>query len=425
MYKNHDAGTWEHDFRVRGVPRYHISYGAIKKDRAAELHSAVTALFSAKEMPVIEALRRGDVTPEQVKECRDSGRPFSTLTATATVVVPWPELSHATEEYLGAMAANPNRKASTTANARVALNSFMTFVAQTVDGDIRLDEVTSQMVTSFQTWLRDNGQKPNTIGDRIMRIGAMFRWFLRREIRTASELKHIPRHLHIPIDPETTSTTRLYRSRFLSELEAERLLAATPAQLLFPVAAGLFGGFRVEEMCHLRTAFDVDLKLGVLSVQRQPNWTPKTKRSVRNVPIASVLRPIVEYHLERFASDEWMTPNFRHPLQPLRYRTFAYHFERIVNDADLVYGTADEAGVTYHTLRHTFASWLLMRGTDVFTVAKLLGNTVQQVENTYGHLALDFRRAAVDRLSGAIQLPTLDSGDDQKNATANATMEAT
>jgi hypothetical protein len=59
----------------------------------------------------------------------------------------------------------------------------------------------------------------------------------------------------------------------------------------------------------------------------------------------------------------------------------------------------------------------------VFTVAKLLGNTVQQVEDTYGHLALDFRQMAVDRLSDAIRLPALDDQKVSKSATENATTE--
>src|SRR4051812_17695587 len=109
MYKNSSTGAYEHDFRIGGVPRYHISYGAIPKARASELHSAVTALFNAKELQVISALRAGDITPEQVKECRDSGRAFSTLLSTVVDAQPWPELSHAIEQYLAALDANPKK----------------------------------------------------------------------------------------------------------------------------------------------------------------------------------------------------------------------------------------------------------------------------------------------------------------------------
>jgi integrase len=137
-------------------------------------------------------------------------------------------------------------------------------------------------------------------------------------------------------------------------------------------------------------------------VQRQPKWKPKTKRSVRHVPIAAALRPIRRAVISSdFASDDWLVPIVpRSDAADVARRVCVALPARIVKAPTLIAGIGRIAGgVTYHTLRHTFASWLLMRGTDVFTVAKLLGNTVKQVEDTYGHLALDFRQTAVDRLS--------------------------
>jgi integrase len=49
---------------------------------------------------------------------------------------------------------------------------------------------------------------------------------------------------------------------------------------------------------------------------------------------------------------------------------------------------AAEAGlpeVTPHTLRHTAATWLMQRGTDLWEAAGFLGTTVEQLERTYGH----------------------------------------
>jgi hypothetical protein len=106
-----------------------------------------------------------------------------------------------------------------------------------------------------------------------------------------------------------------------AEPEAERLLEACPAPLLFPVACGLFAGLRVDEMLHLRPAFDVDLSLGLLIIQpqhdadRKPTWTPKTKKR-REVPIAPDLRPFLEQHLDRFASEDWMMPSLMDPARP-------------------------------------------------------------------------------------------------------------
>jgi hypothetical protein len=56
--------------------------------------------------------------------------------------------------------------------------------------------------------------------------------------------------------------------------------------------------------------------------------------------------------------------------------------------------------VTFHTLRHTFASWLVMAGADLFTIARLMGHAnTKQVEDTYGHLSPGHKLATVEMLT--------------------------
>ena len=95
----------------------------------------------------------------------------------------------------------------------------------------------------------------------------------------------------------------------------------------------------------------------------------------------------------------------RDPAMPFNRHTFDQHFKTIVGDAELVTGRTDPKGVVFHTLRHTFASWLVMRGVDLYTVAQLLGNSLRMVELCYSHLSPDFRQRAVDRLAGAVVVP--------------------
>jgi len=47
-----------------------------------------------------------------------------------------------------------------------------------------------------------------------------------------------------------------------------------------------------------------------------------------------------------------------------------------------------------HTLRHTAATWMVMDGRPFEEVAKYLGTTKEIAENTYGHMAPDFLKAA-------------------------------
>jgi integrase len=54
--------------------------------------------------------------------------------------------------------------------------------------------------------------------------------------------------------------------------------------------------------------------------------------------------------------------------------------------------------LTLHTLRHAFASHLIMKGVDMSTVASLLGHTTTQITELYSHLQPDHKKAAVDLL---------------------------
>lgn len=54
--------------------------------------------------------------------------------------------------------------------------------------------------------------------------------------------------------------------------------------------------------------------------------------------------------------------------------------------------------LTLHTLRHAFASHLIMKGVDMSTVASLLGHTTTQVTELYSHLQPDHKKAAADLL---------------------------
>jgi integrase len=56
--------------------------------------------------------------------------------------------------------------------------------------------------------------------------------------------------------------------------------------------------------------------------------------------------------------------------------------------------------VTPHILRHTAATWLLQGGMDLWKAAGILGMTVKQLEETYGHHHPDFQREAANAPRG-------------------------
>lgn len=57
-------------------------------------------------------------------------------------------------------------------------------------------------------------------------------------------------------------------------------------------------------------------------------------------------------------------------------------------------------GITWHKLRHTFASRLVNRGVDIVTVQQLLGHSTVVTTMRYTHTNLDSKRNAVAKLEG-------------------------
>ena len=55
--------------------------------------------------------------------------------------------------------------------------------------------------------------------------------------------------------------------------------------------------------------------------------------------------------------------------------------------------------VTFHSLRHTFATWLVQRGVSIFEVQKLLGHSDIKVTQIYSHLAASELHWAVNRIN--------------------------
>ena len=59
--------------------------------------------------------------------------------------------------------------------------------------------------------------------------------------------------------------------------------------------------------------------------------------------------------------------------------------------------------VVCHSLRHTFASWLVQRGTPLYEVAKLMGHSTIRMTERYSHLAPDSLRKTALSLEGSLE----------------------
>jgi integrase len=432
LFKNAD-GMWEADVRVEGVGRFHGSMRTRKKVEAQPRYDALRRLFREAKGPfgadrraLIAQLRDGSLPIERLASMFAGGEALQPAQAVVEQSITWPTVDTSIKKYLEWIAGNARRRNSTWKTARSQLRKFAKFTIGDVRmGSLPLDRITSTHIETYQRALLDAKTPPNSVTAYMTRVGALWSWTQQRENRSAIEERRVAVVIHSPIDPETAARETSRRDRYLTEAEAEALLSVTPDRFRFVVATGLFAGLRIGEILHLRTNVDVDLTLGTLAVQVQQDWKPKTERSIRVVPIAADLLPIVLHHIDRYASSDWMMPAIEDPGVPFADSTFRWHFNQMVANAGLVNGRKDPRGVIFHTLRHTFASWLVMKGVDLYTVAKLLGDSVRMVEDVYADLSPDHKRRAIESLRGAIAIPASEGTADPAAAKISATDPAT
>ena len=67
-------------------------------------------------------------------------------------------------------------------------------------------------------------------------------------------------------------------------------------------------------------------------------------------------------------------------------------FRKSVRNAKL------EGKISFHSLKHTFASWLVQSGVGIYEVQKLLGHSSVVVTQVYAHLSENVLHKAVDRI---------------------------
>jgi site-specific recombinase XerD len=60
-------------------------------------------------------------------------------------------------------------------------------------------------------------------------------------------------------------------------------------------------------------------------------------------------------------------------------------------------GLRDE--LKFHSLRHTFATWLVQSGASIYEIQKLLGHSDIKTTQIYAHLAASELHSAVNRIS--------------------------
>lgn len=227
-----------------------------------------------------------------------------------------------------------------------------------------------------EDWARSLNVAPSTAGSIVQTLGALLEGAVvdgLLAVNPAARAKR-PKVERLPVVPPTVA-------------DVEALTAAAPPWFAVAVTLGAMAGLRqgeatgltLDRALLLRRELRVDRQL--LSPVAQPTvlGPPKTKRSVRTVPLADTAVERIARHVEQHGTGTHGVIVHRDG-QPLRRQRLSAVWRDTVAAAGLPIGTR------FHDLRHFYASVLLDGGVGVPAAAEYLGHSPAILLSTYGHL---------------------------------------
>lgn len=186
------------------------------------------------------------------------------------------------------------------------------------------------------------------------------------------------------------------RVRFLTQEEAKELLDALRkhSQQLYEISIlSLYCGLRAGEIFNLCWS-DIDFQNKII-----------TLRNTKNTKTRIIYMPDKVFKMLSHKS------KYPHKLPLLflnkdgnKIKGVSQAFGYVVNILKLNEGITDNRQkVVFHTLRHTYASWLAQMGTDLYVVQQLMGHSSFAMTQRYAHLSPETLKKAIDKFEERIK----------------------
>ena len=171
----------------------------------------------------------------------------------------------------------------------------------------------------------------------------------------------------------------------------------------------LCAGLRIGEVCAL-VWDDMDIDAGVINISKTIQRiyviegkerhteviidSPKSKNSIREIPIAKdlmkILKPLKKVVNGRF----YVLTNSPQPTEP---RTYRKYYNRLMKELDI-------PKLKFHGLRHSFATRCIEGRCDYKTVSVLLGHSsISTTLNLYVHPNIDQKKTCVEQMFKSLE----------------------
>jgi integrase/recombinase XerD len=246
------------------------------------------------------------------------------------------------------------------------------------------DTTTIEDIRLFQLHLAETGVSICTRNGIMTGLRFLFRVTLRR-LDLAAEIYHIREPEKLPL--------------VMSRDEMKRLLAVAgslKARIMLSLSYGC--GLRAGEVVRLKVKH-IDSAQGIIRVEQGKGR--KDRNLMLSAETLNLLRQWWKARPSRYDAgtppeERWLFPGTKRG-KPMSTR----HLNRLFHKATDAAGI--KKSVTLHALRHSFATHLLERGTDIRTIQALLGHSKLETTAHYAHVATGMIAAVESPLDQLLQ----------------------
>ena len=271
-------------------------------------------------------------------------------------------------------------------NSKIAFMRFLNKRKSSLEKSFTLQSITLSVVEKFKVFRIQEGVSNRTINidltflSHCLKLGKEWGYLVSEfKIKQIKEVKKLP--------------------RFLSQEEVTLILEHSNDYLKSFIKILLLTGFRISELLNLKWE-QVDLNNGMIHLVNSTDFKTKT-RTDREIPINSNLKEAL-LEIKDF---------YYIPTTGKRYKRLDQHKTYVIcntegkrmNSVRKSYGRLlsklNIKHATLHTLRHTFASFGVMNGVDLYTLKDLLGHTRVTTTEIYAHLNREHKKNAVEKIS--------------------------
>ena len=222
--------------------------------------------------------------------------------------------------------------------------------------------------------------RPVTVNIELRTLRAFFNTAVRWRLLESNPFK-----IQLMRIPEKTPT-------FITKQEFQKLLSVIEEQWLKEIIIiAVSTGLRRGELVNLIWE-NVDLNRKLLCIESSPTFRTKAGR-MRIIPLNDTALYILKTKQGRDASGYVFTLNGKQIFADW----ITHLFKRYVRLANL-----SNQDIHFHSLRHSFASWLAQDGTSVYVIKDLLGHSDVKTTQIYSHLQLESLHSEVNKISVSI-----------------------